>query len=273
MAVLFRTLRRERQTLSGWLPNVSAPTTAVGLAVCSVVVGLALWQVLAGWAMRSPLFPTPAETVHAFVRHAASGKLLGDVNASMARLLIGWSVGGLWGIALGLAMGAFRPVRYYFEPAIQFLRFIPGIAWITPFTVWWGVGELSKVMLILYTSTFIVMLNTMMGVFALPPARIRAARCFEAGPFDIFFHVTLPSTVPFIVTGLRISMGNSFMILVAAEMLASDRGLGFLIFNSRSYLATDLIFVGIITLGALGLASDFVFHSLAARLLRRYRYR
>jgi NitT/TauT family transport system permease protein len=207
------------------------------------------------------------------LRHAASGKLFADIGASMARLSIGWAVGGVCGIALGLAMGSFRPVRYYFEPAIQFLRFIPGIAWITPFTVWWGVGELSKVMLIVYTATFIVMLNTMLGVFTIAPGRVRAAQCFEAGPFDVFIHVTVPSAVPFILTGLRISMGNSFMILVAAEMLASDRGLGFVIFNSRSYLATDLIFVGIIVLGALGLASDLVFQSLATRLFRRYRYR
>jgi NitT/TauT family transport system permease protein len=256
----------------GWLAGLPAPAQALTLGTVSVFVGLALWQVLAGWVMPSVLFPSLADTARALVTEAVSGRLLGHVGASAARLAIGWTVGGVLGILLGLLMGSFKPVRCYFEPAIQFLRFVPGIAWITPFTVWWGVGELSKVMLILYTSTFLVMLNVMAGVFAIAPVRVRAARCFEAGPLDIFVQVTLPSTVPFILTGLRISMGNSFMILIAAEMLASEQGLGFLIFESRSYLATDLIFVGIVTLGALGLVSDLAFHSLAVRLFRRYRY-
>ncbi len=256
-----------------WRPRLPTRARALALGALSVMIGLAAWQILAAWVMRSPLFPTPAQTVHALTRLAVSGKLMADVEASMARLSVGWVVGGIVGIVLGLAMGAFKPVRWYFEPAIQFLRFIPGIAWITPFTVWWGVGELSKVMLILYTSTFIVMLNTMVGIATIAPARIRAARCFEAGRLDIFFHVTLPSTVPYILTGLRISMGNAFMILIAAEMLASDKGLGYLIFYSRSYLATDLIFVGIVTLGLLGLLSDLAFQALAVALFRRYRYR
>jgi NitT/TauT family transport system permease protein len=253
--------------------TLSLPAKALGLGACSVLLGLVLWQILAGWLTRNALFPSPADTFQAFVTHSASGRLVGDVGASMARLVIGWMLGGVCGIALGLAIAGFRPVKFYFEPAIQFMRFIPGIALITPFTVWWGVGETSKIMLILYTSTFIVMLNTMVGVSAIAPTRIRAARCFEAGPFDLFLHVTLPSTLPFMLTGLRISMGNAFMILVAAEMLGAEKGLGFLIFSSRSYLATDLIFVGIITLGVLGLVCDFLFQALAVRLFRRYGYR
>ena len=112
-------------------------------------------------------------------------------------------------------------------------------------------------MLITYGVTFMVMLNTMTGVFAIAPNKLRAARCFGAGPAHIFVYVTLPATVPFIVTGLRIGLGNGFMMLIAAEMLASDEGLGFLIFTSRLYMATDLIFLGILALGTVGLICDY----------------
>lgn len=239
------------------------------LGAASVLLGLVLWQVTAGW-IHNLLFPSPAQTWSALSRETASGRLWSHIGASMARIAISWSIGGVAGILLGLLMGSFRPIRSYCEPIIQFLRFIPAIAWITPFTVWWGVGELSKIMLVIYSSTFPVMLSTMAGVFTIPLNRVRAARCFGATPLKIFVQVTLPSAVPEILTGLRLAMGNCFMILVAAEMLASEHGLGFLIFNSRLYVATDLIFLGILSLGVLGLLSDVAFQNVTTRLFKKY---
>jgi taurine transport system permease protein len=270
MAVPFGALVRPRA--SSIRRSVAAPKSLI-LGTSSILVGLIIWQVLSQWIFPSSLFPTPAETIKALATQAASGLLIRDVVATMTRLLAGWLLGTLCGVVLGLAIGSFRPVKYYFEPAIQFMRFIPAIALITPFTVWWGVGEMSKVILILYASTFVVMLNTMVGITAIPRARIRAARCFQASPLNIFLHVTLPSTLPFILTGARIGMGNAFMIVVAAEMLGSENGLGFLIFISRSYLAADKIFVGIFTLGVLGLLCDFLFQKAALGLFRRWGYR
>ena len=188
----------------------------------------------------------------------------------MQRVFWGWTFGGVLGVILGLAMGSFAPVRWFFEPMVQFLRFIPAIAWITPFTIWAGVGETSKFLLICYGSTFMVMLNVMAGVYAVGQNKVRAARCFGATTGQVFFLVTLPATVPYIVTGLRVSLGNAFMMLISAEMLAAQHGLGFLIFHSRVYFATDLIFVGILTLGLLGLAGDTAIRWLSARVLRRY---
>jgi NitT/TauT family transport system permease protein len=270
MALPFGALVRPRASAIG--RSLAAPGPLI-LGTCSLIAGLVIWQVLSRWVLPSSLFPTPGDTIKAMTTQLVSGLLIRDVVASMTRLLAGWLLGTLCGVALGLAIGFFKPAKYYFEPAIQFMRFIPAIALITPFTVWWGVGEMSKVMLILYASTFVVMLNTMIGVTAIPRARIRAARCFQASPLKIFLHVTLPSTLPFILTGARIGMGNAFMIVVAAEMLGSENGLGFLIFTSRSYLATDMIFVGIFTLGILGLSCDFIFQRAALGLFRRWGYR
>ena len=240
---------------------------AIGLI--SIVGGLALWQAAAA-AFDNVLFPSATDTLQIFFAQALSGELWIHVGASLARVFAGWAAGGLLGVVLGLLIASFRPVRDFFEPTIQFLRFVPAIAWITPFTIWAGVGEVSKVMLITYGVTFMVMLNTMTGVFAIAPNKLRAARCFGAGHAHIFLYVTLPATVPFIVTGLRIGLGNGFMMLIAAEMLASDEGLGFLIFTSRLYMATDLIFLGILALGTVGLICDYGIQAVFKRGFGRY---
>ena len=137
---------------------------------------------------------------------------------------------------------------------MQFFRFVPSLAWLTPVVIWFGIGETSKVLIIVYTTMFIVLINTMVGVSHIAPNKLRAAACLGATPFKTFIFVTLPATLPFILTGMRLAMGNSFATVVAAEMIAADSGLGYLIFNSRLWMATDKIFIGIVCLGALGLA-------------------
>lgn len=260
------------------LPEAAAPTPLatpplmrvkrnspliIGLA--SVIGVLLFWELAADVLVRSFLLPSPSDTVEAFARQLEEGELLGHVAASMTRLAGGWVIGSVAGVPIGLLMASSRSVRAGVEPLVHFLRFIPVIAWITPFTVWWGIGELTKILLIVYVATFLVMLNTMAGVSAIPQNRVRAARSFGASPLQLFIFVRLPSVVPFAITGMRLAMGSGFMVLVSAEMVASQQGLGFLIINSRTYLATDLIFVGMLTLGALGLGADWLFRSAATR--------
>jgi NitT/TauT family transport system permease protein len=239
------------------------------IGALSLGLGAVVWQI-AATAAHSVLFPTLFQTLETLQAEVMSGRLAVHVGVSLQRVVLGWGVGGVFGVLLGLAMGSFAPVRWFFEPLVQFLRFVPAIAWITPFTIWAGVGELSKFMLICYGSTFMVMLNAMAGVYAVNPNKLRAARCYGANAFQVFVHVTFPATVPFVVTGLRVSLGNAFMMLIAAEMLAAEHGLGFLIFTSRQYLATDLIFVGILMLGLLGFAGDTMIRFLARAFFRRF---
>ena len=122
-----------------------------------------------------------------------------------------------------------------------------------PVVIWFGIGEISKVLIIVYTTIFIVLINTVVGVANIAPNKLRAAACLGATPLKIFILVTWPATLPFILTGMRLAMGNSFATVVSAEMIAADKGLGYLIFNSRLWMATDKIFIGIVCLGVLGL--------------------
>jgi NitT/TauT family transport system permease protein len=156
-------------------------------------------------------------------------------------------------------MGSFRPVRKLLEPYTEFLRFIPSVAMITVAVIWFGIGEASKIFLIIYTTIFIVIINTAAGVSAIAPDKIRAAQSLGASRAQIFLHVALPATVPYILTGMRLAMANSFTTIVAAELIAANDGLGKMLWDGRLFMLVDDIFVSLVTLGLLGFAVDRLF--------------
>jgi len=199
-----------------------------------------------------------------------SGELWEHINISLQRILAGFLIGSAIAAPAGLLMGSIPIMRAIFDPYVQFFRFVPSLAWLTPVVIWFGIGETPKVLIIVYTTIFIVLINTMVGVSHIAPNKLRAAACLGATPFKTFIFVTLPATLPFILTGMRLAMGNSFATVIAAEMIAADSGLGYLIFNSRLWMATDKIFIGIVCLGALGLTTDRFFRYLIVRYAHQY---
>lgn len=237
----------------------------------AVVIILAAWQLASDLYDVPVLFPSPLAAARKAVDLVRQGRLQADIAVSMWRILAGFAVGSVLGTAVGLLMGSSRLVADLLSPYVNFLRFLASVAWISAVMIWFGLGETSKIVLIVYTTTFVVLVNTAAGVLSVHPTKIRAARCFGASPARIFLWVTFPATVPFILTGIRLAMMNSFMTVVSAEMVAAESGIGFLIFNSRQWMETDAIFVGMFTLGVLGLLSDRVIQGLIAAFLWRYR--
>lgn len=231
---------------------------------------LLAWQVWSSFFGVPALFPPPLTTFGTLVGLVADGTLPKDVGASVTRIVVGFVVGSAIGAFLGLLMGSSRLVRYVLDPYVNFLRFISGVAWISIFIVWFGIGEASKVVLIVYTTVFAVLLNTLAGVTAVSSTKLRAARCFGASSRQVFFLVTLPATVRYIITGMRLSLANSFLTIVAAEMVQADNGIGFMIIAARQFLAPDVIFSGMIVLGLLGLLSDRLLMGMARVCLGRY---
>lgn len=185
-------------------------------------------------------------------------------------MLLGWTLGSLIAIPVGLVIGKVGTIRVFAEPFLNFIRFIPPIAFITLFLVWFGIGETSKIMLILYATFFIVVLNTLTGVLAVEEDKIRSARSMGASEWQIVLHVIIPATVPYMFTGIRLAMGTSFMAIIGAEMIASNEGVGYLIWNSRLFFRTDWIFVGLICLGFMGFLTDRTVGLLGRKLLSRY---
>ena len=218
-----------------------------------------LWQLASRYLVSSVLFPPPTVVFSKGLLLLRNGVLLEHLSASMQRILVGFVAGSLLGVPIGLAMGSFRPVRKVLEPYTEFLRFIPSVAMITVAVIWFGIGEGAKIFLIIYTTIFIVILNTAAGVSAIAPNKIHAAQSLGATRTQIFFHVALPATVPYILTGMRLAMANSFTTIVAAELIAANNGLGKMLWDGRLFMLVDDIFVSLVTLGLLGFAVDRMF--------------
>lgn len=229
-----------------------------------------LWQLFANHYNQPHFLPGPRDIIRTGAKMVQNGELWLHTSTSLARILSGFLIGSVLALPLGLLMGSSRFARAVFEPYTQFFRFIPAIAWLTPVVIWFGIGELSKILIIIYTTVFIVVVNTMVGVNSISINKVRAAKSLGASALQIFFHVTLPAALPFALTGMRIAMGNSFMVVVAAEMLGAEAGIGYLIFNARLWMATDQIFIGIVCLGTLGLLTDSFFRYTIRRQIGHY---
>jgi ABC-type nitrate/sulfonate/bicarbonate transport system permease component len=238
--------------------------------VASILGMVVAWHVVATTFFKPQFFPPPLLVLSTGIEMVESGELFEHIGISLQRILAGFLIGSAIAAPAGLIMGSVPIVRAIFDPYAQFFRFVPSLAWLTPVVLWFGIGETSKVLIIVYTTMFIVLINTMVGVSHIAPNKLRAAACLGATPSKAFVHVTLPATLPFILTGMRLAMGNSFATVVAAEMIAADSGLGYLIFNSRLWMATDKIFIGIVCLGILGLVTDRFFRFLVVRFAHQY---
>jgi NitT/TauT family transport system permease protein len=229
-----------------------------------------VWHVAATYVVPSVLFAPPLAVLAKVVELGRSGVLLEHVGVSLWRILVGFVLGSALGIPIGLLMGNVGFVKRFLEPYTEFFRFIPAIAFLTVAVIWFGIGETSKIFLIVYTTIFIVILNTMAGVLSIPKNKVRAAQCLGASPAQIFVHVSIPATLPFILTGMRIAMGNSFATIVSAEMLGANAGLGTMMWTARLYMLVDEMFVGLFTLGVLGFATDRLFRFLIFRFAGKY---
>jgi NitT/TauT family transport system permease protein len=218
----------------------------------------------------STFWPGPLETLAGAREIIMDGTLFRFAVISLWRVFKGWLAGCALAIPIGILIGRNRIIRQMVEPVINYFRFVPAIAFLTLFIMWFGVGEKSKTILIMYATCFTVIVNTASGASSIDENRILAARTLGTGELQILLHVILPSCVPFIFTGIRLGMGGAYTSIVAAEMLAAREGLGYLIFTSRLYFRVDWILAGIIVLGLLGFLTDKGLRLLGKAVLRRY---
>jgi ABC-type nitrate/sulfonate/bicarbonate transport system permease component len=239
----------------------------------SIALVLVVWEVLARQFGFLTLFPPPSATLGSFTELILDGSIGTASLHSLGRILAGFLVGSALGVLLGLLAGTSAPFRAIMDPYIHFFRFIPPLAWFAPVLLWFGTGEMTRILLIVYTTIFVVALNTIAGVMSVPPNKARMARSFGASDSQVFFLVTMPASMPFIFTGMRLAMGNSFATVVAAEMLAANNGLGYLIARSQMWLEITTIFSAVIALGILGFAADRLFQALIDRFGGQYAVR
>jgi NitT/TauT family transport system permease protein len=229
----------------------------------------ALWQ-LASLFNDADFLPGPAQTLKGGWEIVRNGVLFDYVAISFMRIFVGWSIGIVCAVPIGLIVGQFVLAREILEPFINFFRFVPAIGFLTLFLMWFGVEEESKIAIIVYATIFPVIINTIAGVAGISEIKIQVAQSQGASPFQIFYTVTIPASVPYIFTGIRLGLSGAIISIVAAEMLAAQSGIGYLIYTSRLYFRTDWIFVGILTLGLSGYLSDRLLRFFGRTILRRY---
>ncbi len=240
--------------------------------IIAVLSGLLIWQIVSVWHVFPPIaLPAPLAVWHALVRLLLNGygghSLFDDIWISSARIAVGFVAAILIGVPIGLLMARNDVIFRMIDPFLQFARPVPPLAYIPLLVVWFGIGELPKVLLILFGTIPVIIIGTMSGVKATPPLRIAVAKTLGATERQIFRHVILPSALPEIFTAMRVGIGVAWTCLVAAELIAADQGLGWLVQYAGQALQVSIVIVGIIVIGILGYAMELVIRLIERRFV------
>jgi NitT/TauT family transport system permease protein len=229
-----------------------------------IVVG-AVWEAVAHLGFFPPrLFPSLEAIAAAFARLTVSGILPHHVLDTLVRLGAGFGLAVIVGVGVGVLMGRSRRAEDIFLPVVSIGAPIPGLAYAPLFLLWFGLGNVSAVLLVAFVSAFPIIYNSWTGVKAVKEIWVRSAQAMGADDRRLFRHVILPGALPYIMTGLRLGLAQAWRILVGVEMLAAvPWGLGWLIFGAREFLNTDVMLAGIVAIAIIGLVLEkFVFEAL-----------
>ena len=247
---------------------ISAKTRDRLLYLISPIGLLIVWQLLlmAGLGDRR-FIPAPTDIAVRFWKLAASGELATHTTVTLLRVFSGFMIGAVPAVAMGLLMAMFKPVRIFFDPLIAALFPIPKIALMPLLLLALGFGEASKIALVAIAVFFPVIVNTYVGAANIDKIYWDVARNYGASQTVLFTRIVFFGALPTIFAGLRIALAVSFIVLVAAEFVATKSGLGYLIWNSWELLQVDIMFVGIVTIGILGLITSALFAELERKAI------
>jgi taurine transport system permease protein len=248
------------------------PPRSLLLSCLTVVLVLAAWVLVTemGWA--NELFlPKPQAVWAAFVKTMTKGyqgaTLLQHVGASLYRILTAFALACLVGIPLGVLMGVSRDARSIFNPLIEFYRPLPPLGLYTLLVMWLGIGESSKLALLFLAGLPGIVISTIQAVSSIDPIYVRAAQSLGAKPRDLVLYVYLPAAGPLILAGMRISLGFTYTVLVAAEIVAASSGIGWMIWDAAKFLLSDVVIMGLIVLGLTGVLLDLAMRAIAKLLM------
>ena len=235
--------------------------------VISLVIAIIVWQLITAFQLVSPIaLPTPLSVWQTLITLVTTGfagqTIFTDIEVSALRIAVGFLAAVIIGVPLGILMGRSQVIFRIIDPFLQFIRPVPPLAYIPLLVVWFGIGELPKIVLILIGTLPVIIISTVSGVRGTPIQRIRVAQCLGATPLQLFWFTILPSALPEIFTGMRIGIGIAWSCLVAAEFIAADAGLGYLVQYAGNQLQVGIIFVGIIMIGLLGYGMELVIRGL-----------
>ncbi|MDD3019104.1 MAG: aliphatic sulfonate ABC transporter permease SsuC [Comamonas sp.] len=219
---------------------------------------LTVWQLAAHWGwLSSRVLPAPLDVLRAAVALAASGELWTHVQVSAGRALTGLAIGGGLGLVLGLITGSVRWAETLLDTTVQMVRNIPALALIPLVILWFGIDEAAKLFLIAVSVFFPIYLNTFHGISSVDPGLIEMARTYGLSRWQLYRQIVLPGALSSILVGLRFSLGLMWVILIVAETISAQAGIGYLTMNAREFLQTDIVLVGILLYALLGKLADW----------------
>jgi NitT/TauT family transport system permease protein len=230
--------------------------------IAFIAILLVLWQIAAS-RQTVHVLPSPLETLAGIIDLARQGLLLKYAVASLFRVTWGFIAAAVLAIPTGLTIGWYRRAEMAFNPLVQILRPISPLAWIPIAILWFGVGDLAAVFLIFVSCFFPLVLTAINAVQGIPAVFVNAGRNFGLSPAGVIYRVLYPAVIPQLITGLRITLGVAWIVVVAAEMIAVNSGLGFLIIDARNAgNRYDLVVAGMVIIGVIGLLLDLGMRSL-----------
>lgn len=234
-----------------------ARLSAAASFVAPLVALVVLWEILVrSFDVNPRIFPSVAAVGRAGWEALLDGTLIRHVGASLGRVAVGTGLALVLAIPLGIAMGLNGVVSTFFTPLLRFFSVLAGIAWIPIATLWFGYGFGAITFVIFNAVFFIVAYNTLLGVSTIPRPLRNAAASLGAGRWAMLTEVLLPGALPNIVTGIRTGLGFAWRGLIAAEMIATDVGLGYMLFLARDFYRTEVIILGMVVIGVLWLLID-----------------
>jgi len=238
--------------------------------VLAVFIFLVFWYAVTKLTGFGEIFPDPVTVLDnvcdKFVNPIGKVTLVGHILVSLRRVLLAFGVAAVSGIVLGVTMGWYPAVEAIFKPVIEFLRPIPPIAWIPISILWYGFTEMSKYFLIFLASFFVVTISVYSGVRSVDPMLIRASKMLGAKDNQLFTTIIIPSTVPYIFSGLQVALGNSWASIVAAEMVQSNSGVGWIIITGQQSSNMVQIVTGIVCIAVVGMSLVMVMRGLESKL-------
>ncbi|WP_421170463.1 taurine ABC transporter permease TauC [Aeromonas dhakensis] len=244
----------------------------LGISLLTLSALLALWWLVARLELINPLFlPSPAQVLQQLVTLAGpqgfmDATLWQHLAASLQRILIALAAATLCGVTVGLAMGLSPTLRGMLDPLIELYRPVPPLAYLPLMVIWFGIGETSKVLLIYLAIFAPVAMATLAGVQGARQVRLRAARALGANRWQVLWYVIVPGALPDMLTGLRIGLGVGWSTLVAAELIAATRGVGFMVQAAGEFLATDVVLAGILVIALIAFTLELGLRALQRRL-------
>ena len=233
------------------------------------LIVLAGWEVAArvGW-LSSRILPEPWSVATAAWHLLQSGELVHDVLVSSGRALGGLAIGGGLGLVLGLLTGTFRVAETLLDTTLQMVRNVPPLALIPLVILWFGIDESAKLFLVAIGVFFPVYLNTYHGIRSVDPGLVEMARSYGLSGWSLYREVILPGALPSILVGLRFSLGLMWVLLIVAETISAQSGIGYMTMNAREFLQTDVVLVGVLLYALLGKLADLVARALEGVCLR-----